>query len=117
MLGEASPLKKCCVHLILHLLTLLWSNVISHALPVSPTVFTWGADSKLQWQIVIAIFELPSFHTREKNSQSLQFSILEGEKKHGLILCSSDMLIAISFEIEILFENAQFIGGSGQNVT
>ena len=39
-----------------------------------------------------------------------------GEKKRGSFLCSSDMLIAISFVIEFLLENAQFISGSGWNV-
>ena len=39
--------------------------------------FHTRADSKLQWRIVIAIFELLSVHTREKTSLSVQFSIPE----------------------------------------
>ena len=77
--------------------------------------FHTRADSKLQWRIVISIFELPSVHTIEKILQSLRFSIPEWgrEKKRGLFLCFSDMLIDISFEIEFLLENARFISGSG----
>ena len=43
------------------------------------------ADSKLQWWIVIAIFELLSVHTREKKSLSLRFSIPEREEEAWLI--------------------------------
>ena len=39
--------------------------------------FHTRADSKLQWRIVIAIFELPSVHTIEKTFLSLRFSIPE----------------------------------------
>ena len=46
--------------------------------------FHTRADSKLQWRIVIAIFELPSVHTRERRFRrvcGLPFSIPEwGEK-------------------------------------
>ena len=59
------------------------------------------ADLKLQWQILIAIYELLSVHT-------------SGEKKRGSFLCSSDMLIAISIEIEFLLENVRFVSGSGR---
>ena len=46
-----------------------------------------------------AIFELPSVHKAFQGR----------EKKRGSFLCSSDMLIAISFEIEFLLENVRFI--------
>ena len=52
--------------------------------------FQTRADSKLQWRIVIAIFELQSVHTREKTSPSLRFSIPERGEKHGSFLYSSD---------------------------
>ena len=44
-------------------------------------------DSKLQWWIVIAIFELPSVHTREreKTSLSLRFSIPERGEETWLV--------------------------------
>ena len=71
------------------------------------------ADLKLQWRIVIVIFEFLSVYMREKTSPSCGLAFQSGEKKRGSFLCSSDMLIAISFEIEFLFENAQSIGGSG----
>ena len=34
-----------------------------------------------------------------------------GDKKRGSFLCFSEVLIALSFEIEFLLENARFIGG------
>ena len=71
------------------------------------------ADLKLQWRIVIAIFEVPNVRTREKTSLSLRFSIPAWgeeeewlEKKSGSFLCSS---IAISFVIEFLLEYLLFI--------
>ena len=36
-----------------------------------------------------------------------------GQKKCGSFLCSSDRLIAISFERDFLLDNARFISGSG----
>ena len=72
--------------------------------------FHTRAASKLQWRIAIAIFELPSVHTREKTSLSLWFSIPEREEEAWL---ASDMLIAISFATEFLLENMPFIGGKG----
>ena len=42
-------------------------------------------DSKLQWWIGIAIFELPSVHTVEKTSSSLRFSIPEGGDEAWLV--------------------------------
>ena len=39
--------------------------------------FHTRADSKLQQQIAIAIFELPSVHTRETTMSSFRFSIPE----------------------------------------
>ena len=47
--------------------------------------FHTRADSKLQWRIVIAIFELPSVHTREKTSLSLRISIPERGEKAWLV--------------------------------
>ena len=49
----------------------------------------------------------------QRTSQSLWFSIPERGEKCGSFLCSSDMLISISFEIEFLLENVWFISGSG----
>ena len=48
------------------------------------------ADSKLQWRIVIAIFELPSVHTREKTSPSLWFSIPEPGEEAWLVFWHAD---------------------------
>ena len=47
--------------------------------------FHMRADKKLQWWIAIAIFELPSVHTREKTSQSLRFSIPEQGEEVWLV--------------------------------
>ena len=47
--------------------------------------FHTRADSQLQWRIVIAIFELLSEHTREKNLQSLWFSIPEWGEEAWLV--------------------------------
>ena len=50
--------------------------------------------------IVIAIFESPSVQTRERRFRWVcGLAFQNGEKKRGSFLCSSDMLIAISFEI------------------
>ena len=43
------------------------------------------ADVKLQWRIVIVIFELPDVHTREKTSLSLWFSIPEQGEEVWLV--------------------------------
>ena len=68
---------------------------------------------------MIAIFELPSIHTREKTLPSLRFSIPEREEEAWLVFWCvlDDMLIAISFVIEFLLENVRFISESGQKVT
>ena len=42
-------------------------------------------NSKLQWQIVNAIFELPSVHTGEKTSPILRFSIPERREEAWLV--------------------------------
>ena len=71
--------------------------------------FHTRADSRLQWWIVIAIFELLSVYTRERRvCRVCGLAFQSGEKKRGSFLCSSDMMIAISFEIEFLLENVRF---------
>ena len=66
------------------------------------------ADVKLHLTIVIAIFELPSVHTGERRLLWVcGLAFQSGEKECGSFLCSSEMLIAISFKIEFLLENVR----------
>ena len=87
--------------------------------PLNVTVYYWQfksqwilecfhtrADSKLQWWIVIAIFELPSVHTREKTSPSLQFSIPEqGEEADFFVLRTCWLLFHLRYK-KIILQNA-----------
>ena len=53
-------------------------------------------------------------YTRERRLRRVcGLAFQSREKKRGSFLCSFDMLIAISFEIEFLLENVRFICGSG----
>ena len=60
-------------------LNLIWSHLSQSEYGLFPWIsesFHTRADSKLQWWVVIAIYELLCVHTREKTSPSLQCSIL-----------------------------------------
>ena len=47
--------------------------------------FHTRADSKLQWRIVIVIYEIMSVHTREQTSPNLRFSIPEQGEEAWLV--------------------------------
>ena len=84
---------------------------------MSQTVFTREQIKNCDIdEIVIAIFEFPSVsvYTRERRfCRVCSLAFQSGEKKRGSLLCSDDMVIDISFEIEFLFGNVWFIGQSG----
>ena len=68
---------------------MVW-NLHVHPVILYFECFHTRGDSKLQWRNVIAIFELPRVHTREKISPSLRFSIPERGEEAWLIFRHAD---------------------------
>ena len=60
--------------------------------------------------LCITVFELKNGILVNFQTYNICYMAFCREKKRGSFLCSSDMLIAISFEIEFLLENVWFLG-------
>ena len=86
-----------------------WSYPLSHMtashVPNMLECFFTRADSKLQWWIVNCDILNYQVYTRERRlCRDCGLAFQWGETKCGLFLCFSNMLIAISLEIEFYWK-------------
>ena len=88
-------------------------NHFQNFIPVIEKGFHTRTNSKLQWQIILRYFNYRVYKRERRLLWVCGLALQSREKKRGSFLCSSDMLIAVSFEIEFLLENARFISRSG----